>query len=323
MKTLSSDAIEILSLLKEYICESQLYLSQYSHSASEKHKNLKELQLKILSRSWEKEKSLDKKRLFKEKLWHSILDLESFLEGEFTHIFESSCEYIDQYFSGRSSYPVRVCIKVLAKGKIVTLLRRGKGRPLRDTSFDACLNSAFAEISKGKKHYICSDIPQYADLNNSSKDVSYQNARIDPEKVSQYNQSQASSNKVDGYDEEWARCWIPASKIGADSSEQESLDLETCYKSTLVVPMSLVVKSLNEDFIHQFEVEDSQERVIFGFLCLDHCNKNFFLKDPDPLFSYVVADILSLYIIEQLKYTKYSSTYREAIQTLGGKDENW
>jgi hypothetical protein len=93
-------------------------------------------------------------------------------------------------------------------------------------------------------------------------------------------------------------------------------DTTTCYKSTMVIPMSLIKSRLDDRFVHNFISSNEVENILFGFLCFDHCNTNFFHDNIDYLFGYILADSLSLYLILQLSCTEYSSTYKQAIEIL-------
>jgi hypothetical protein len=73
---------------------------------------------------------------------------------------------------------------------------------------------------------------------------------------------------------------------------------------------------MDEEFIRNFRANSSGLDVpktpILGFLCLDHHYSDFFNESDDISIGYILADILSLYLIQQLVCTEYSGTYERA-----------
>ncbi len=86
---------------------------------------------------------------------------------------------------------------------------------------------------------------------------------------------------------------------------------ETCYKSTLIIPITFYNNTLQEEFLSRFGMNNF-ERTIFGYLCFDHIETEYFNDAMDVDFGYIVADILSLYLVTTLIYTKRSTTYEHA-----------
>lgn len=298
---------DLLSLFKDYICENQLMLSQYSFMANEKHKNFKELQ-KLLETNKLK-KNITETSDLQESLNKSFLELEDYLKQAFFNAFNSSYKCSKLFFSGRSKYDFRLCIKVFLDGKIGTLFRLPNHSYEKEDSFDFNKNTAFKHIDQGiGDYYLCNNIPEKAGMSE------YENTRLSQEKVIAYNNSLKKNPfpvNFDGYDEKWAECWEPVRVLDQKDGVSPALP-ENCYKSTLVIPMSLITEKLEKQFEEHFELSRNKRRTIFGFLCFDHCNVDFFRKDSDSLFGYILADMLSLYLILQLTYTRYSSTYRQA-----------
>lgn len=107
-------------------------------------------------------------------------------------------------------------------------------------------------------------------------------------------------------DDEWRRNWNPLPSL---TGHPERPPIELCYKSTLVIPISVVTRELPKDFSKNFNI--SGDRIAFGFLCLDHENVDFF-KDRDIDTGYIFADLISLYLVDWLKCNVYSSVYTEA-----------
>lgn len=289
--------VNILALMQRYICDNQIALTQYMFTANERHKAIKEF-LTTENQSRSSHSIIDNER---EILKHLIIQLDEHLFLRLAEIFEKSYEYIDVFFKDRSSQKARMTLKIIEAGKLVTLLKipeiflEHEGAGMSD-------NTAFADIATGDAHFICNDIP------HAIKSNDYKNNRIDIEKAKKY-KSPKSNN--DSPDPEWANCWHPVIRL--DGHRRIAAPPETCYKSTVVVPMSLPTKDLSQKFKNRFNLSSSNaERAIFGFLCLDHTSVGFF-KDPvDIHFAYIISDMLSLYLIHQLMCTQYSSVYLEA-----------
>lgn len=82
------------------------------------------------------------------------------------------------------------------------------------------------------------------------------------------------------------------------------------YKSTLIVPMTLWNNDLSEEFKELVNL-DNVDRTIFGFLCFDHVDADYFDEENDVALGYVFADILSMYIFARLIYMESSKTFSD------------
>lgn len=83
--------------------------------------------------------------------------------------------------------------------------------------------------------------------------------------------------------------------------------------------MTLLGNTLVPEFKTKFkieEIESKNDRAIYGFLCFDNHKSNYFIEDIDVSIGYIFADILSLYLIERLRYTKYSETFNIALKKI-------
>lgn len=248
-------------------------------------------------------------------------DLSSYLDQEFRRISERNFSYLLKllkYKCPKDKYP-RACIKAIHGDQIVTLARDRFSNALEEY-FSASENTAFIKINETGKHYICKDIP--AEI----KQGTYKNARIyesavrrtysDPDLI------QAFQIRVLGKpDYKWQHCW---KKIHTPDASDDVPSAETCYKSTLVVPMTLMNSEdwLSHEFRMHFSIERERQKASFGFLCLDHQCKNFFNEKEDVDLGYIFADILSLYLIKRLTYTTYSRTFNEALTLINSGGGN-
>ncbi|MEL7071297.1 MAG: hypothetical protein AAGN15_21985 [Cyanobacteria bacterium J06581_3] len=252
------------------------------------------------------EDALSLKALIQE-LEEAIADLEQYAYSQFDEMFGDSFSYMSDYFISDSAYKPRACIKVITEEGVAPLVRRPEPFAfIEGLSAAPSENSAFDDImGEPITHYMCNDIPKQLSLGH------YKNNRVDMdlfrEMLKQYPEGHMP-------DEDWKKCWKKVHLIVENREEvlpPLEPPIEMCYRSTLVVPMSLVTKELSEDFIDQFEISADAGTAVFGFLCFDHPEAGFF-EAEDIDFGYVLADLLSLYIIQQLMYTDYSSVYRTA-----------
>jgi hypothetical protein len=304
------DSHDLLAFLREYICDNQAALSQYIFTANEKHKAIKEFLNEVKSFPEGADTEVNEK--YRENLSKLIIELDEHLLVNFGKIFEKTYGYIIRYFQSRSALPPRATIKVIDSNKIATLLKMPEFF-IENTYIDIAENSAFRAIAEDQKYYLCNDIP------TGIVQKLYKNKRIDLDKASNFvkrkrEEENALSERFKGrsrdiYDLDWAACWKPVRLI--DSNREIQPPAETCYKATLVVPMSLQTSKITKDFKTQFKISESKKRAIFGFLCFDHVLTDFF-NESDVDFAYILADMLSLYLIYYLMHTQYSSVYYEA-----------
>jgi hypothetical protein len=301
---------KILDCLNEYICENQSILSQYTFFVNELHKNLKDIHRSITNNNIESNEKL----LL--DLKEALVELESFLDEDLSKAFKSAYKCSEVFFDGRSEILPRMCIKVFIDNQIFTLLSLPSVDSTKGQGFEADRNTAFESINRGNKYYICNDIPKAVENNE------YKNCRIIREKVLKYNEILLNQKEdTDSLEKEWLECWLPSSVFDPTTNTKEveqQVDPRTCYRSTLVVPMSLTKSKLKNRFVEHFISSGNEaETIAFGFLCLDHDNVNFFDEKPDQSFVYILADVLSLYLIQQLSCTEYSSIYKDSIKLLG------
>ncbi|MCD4754916.1 MAG: hypothetical protein K8R75_03825 [Deltaproteobacteria bacterium] len=72
--------------------------------------------------------------------------------------------------------------------------------------------------------------------------------------------------------------------------------------------MTLWNNDLTDEFKKLINLENV-ERTIFGFLCFDHVETDYFDEETDVLLGYVFADLISLYIFSRLVYVEISKTF--------------
>jgi hypothetical protein len=287
-----------IDLLKDVVCYNQGELAQYSYLAGEKHKAMKdEFNAKNGSAS--------------KKLKKCKVELENHLNTEFMKIAKSNFERIKKYFHGRAKMEPRVCIKAYREKKIIDLIREKDQLYRVDCGLEE--NKGFYEVHETGKYYFCNNIPLEV------KRGRYFNPRLQIHKAEQFKPKTLDWlwKRLGKEDERWIECW---DKISIRGKAPITPLAEQCYKSTMITPMTLLgnVDSLwSTEFRERFGInigERSQGRVIYGFLCFDHHYKGYFIEKVDIPVSYIFADLLSLYLIINLIYTEYSTTYKKVEQ---------
>ncbi len=284
------------AFMREVICYNQGEYTQYSFLAGELHKRLKD--------------SLREFPTDIEMLRRLCDQLEDFLRRNLTRVSQKNFKYIKAYFRrNHTGTEPRVCIKGNyekdSKNYIVQVIRDRKvpywsAYPLED-------NSGFIDVGNSL-YSLCNDIPKQVATDK------YRNARIDPELAREYYKERSlepptSRDKQDfQYDEAWIKCWKTS-----DPSEPQS-----CYKSTLIIPMTLRNNKLDRAFWDIMSVKARREvsRTIFGYLCLDHVQEYYFNETIDIDVGYIFADILSLYMITRSIYTELSDAFYETIDSV-------
>ncbi|MBW4465043.1 MAG: hypothetical protein KME07_06340 [Pegethrix bostrychoides GSE-TBD4-15B] len=293
-----------LKAIRELICYNQGRLADYSFVASECHKRLKEELVRIgSSTALVSQQDLD-------ILKNRADDLSGYLDYEFRRVSHENFERLLRFFTYKTPLgkPLRACIKAVEGSTMVTLARDKFSIVEEDFSVGA--NTAFTRINETGTHYICNNIP------SEVKRGSYRNARIYEDAVRQIYSEPGLIRRLryrhsaTAVDRNWQQCW----KRVTVANLEELPPIETCYKSTLVIPMTLLNSNnwLSSEFRSHFNIGANGSRASFGFLCLDHQNTAFFNENEDLDLGYIFADISSLYLIQRLTYTTYSRAFNEA-----------
>jgi hypothetical protein len=315
IKTLESQRSELSLYLQQFskgirdaICFNQGEYIQYTFLAGEAHKVL---------------------RIAYETSPHDIsivhdtcMYLENILNRNMERVSQENFKFIKNYFSGRHPIEPRVCIKVPydqdeTHKLVIQLFRDRKVNYLSEYPLEA--NSGFWTVKRTGRWFLSNNIPKEVAQNL------YLNDRLDYTAVKEYDNQK--SHKADSrdedstyggasgfeYDQKWIACWKkPVSLEGAVLE----VDPTSCYKSTLIVPMTLWNNKLDEGFREVINKklkikikEDEISRIIFGYLCIDHVEEEYFNKKMDIDIGYMFADMLSLYLMTRLIYTDLSETF--------------
>ncbi len=216
-------------------------------------------------------------------------------------IYDICSEHIQKYFSKRSDFNVRICIKAQDKdGFFYDYYRYNAPQSPKKCRSDQ--NTGINEIVKMGRYYLCNNIP------NDVKNEEYKNPRLNGKDARQHmlKYGEIRDQKT------WKNYWYRFN----DQGEKVFFD-ESSYMSTLIIPMTLLNnKNLDENFRSHFKIpvksEDENHRAIYALLCLDHVESNFFIEELDATVGYIFADIMSLYLISYLMYVDFSGTFKKA-----------
>ncbi len=276
--------------LRDFVCSHQGNLIEYFFLAGEYHKELKN------------EFSKSKKNIHDIK--QKGIDLKTFIDESLLNSVAKSFDEMQKMFLGRHVHPPRICLKAnLGKVNktIVPLVREKRVGYISDCFVHE--NTAFEFVQKNGTSYLCQNIPE------SAQKALYKNPRLIEDEVEKY----SDNLNYNGYiDENWVKCWRGNRNEPKTTTTE---DYQNCYKSTLIIPLTLWNNKLGPIFINKFRMKDV-DRTIFGYLCFDHISTDYF----DPIFDvdsgYVYADILSLYLLVRFVYIDQSKTFNDVSELL-------
>ena len=220
----------------------------------------------------------------------------------------STDKLLSAYFRETSVQPndkqPRICIKGIIKDNKLYDMYRGGSYNMGEI-YPITANSGFEQVLMNGRYYLCNDIPEYALAG------SYENRRLNRKLFPSYSIPKSSLSSVN--DPNWVKLW-------SDYKGNVSQDPYSCYKSTLIFPISLNNLSMSPSFRkHSKTIELGDKELIYGFLCFDHCESEYFNEDIDIEFGHTFANILSLYFLKRNLCTKESNCYIEICKYLENK----
>jgi hypothetical protein len=298
-----------VAFVRYVICQNQGRLAVHYFLANRKHKRLKDKLLELKDKGGPPtQDDLDEL-----KACHS--DLGDYLFNSFSEACSENFKYFKSMFTykcKKNKLP-RICVKSVIRDKVITLAKDLYSDAVEEES-PASSNTAFEFIKGTGNPYICNDIPK------AIKRSEYENYRIYGDAVKRFYRVPGPVGNFrlrhrEKEDVEWQQCW---KRVRTPNGSDEMPDISTCYKSTLVIPMTLVSSnnSLPSEFTDYFKIKYNSTKTSIGFLCLDHRNINFFDEREDVDLGYIFADLLSLYLIQNLTCTDYSNIYKESTSFL-------
>lgn len=284
--------------LCDFICYHQGEFIQYAFLAGEYHKAMKtEFYVQKRNRN-----AIEAK--------HD--ELIGYLNEKIGDVFSTSFGLIQHFFSARHIKSPRICLKANFDPKeklVIGLFREQIVGYNSDCSVNE--NKGFHYIKENGRYYLCQNIPKEAQRGE------YYNPRLIKEAVDNYQPlsriKRYFKTKNDFFlDENWVNCWR---RIETGDGQPVKAHYRSCYKSTLIIPLTLWNNKLNPKFIEKFNIADVN-RTIFGYLCFDHIETNYFNPVFDVDVGYIFADILSLYLLVRFVFVDQSTTYNEVKQFL-------
>lgn len=289
--------LNILDLIKSAVCKNQGLFIDYQYTGGKYHSAVKE-------------ELYGATCINKKKLKKTIEELGDYLGDYLDDVISLNYQYMEGYFQGRSEIQPRITVKAYRDDKIVDVYRKGSEY---FSKYHLDQNTGFKQVYESGSYYICNNIPREVEKGR------YINPRLDNKKVLDYLKLKDITKELD--EQRWIDCWV-GNHLEKDDQIIRATE-ESCYRSTLIVPMTLINNDgVSLDFKRHFEIPSPSGsrvgRAVYGFLCFDHREKDYFDAQIDCKFGYIFADILSLYFIEILNYTTFSKTFNEAYSHLSG-----
>ncbi len=288
-----------LPLIQDCVCDLQGLLAQYITVAAKKHMHLKDA---------DENSSV-------EDLQERYDDLNSYLNESMSESYDITHKYLKKYFKGRSKYSSRITLKApYGENSITDLFRKDKS-PF--DAFDIDDNTAFESIKNNGQYFICNDIPDAVRKEKyKNKRINLQNARQNYELPGWFKKQSFKFLGQKEEDTKWESYWI--------NTSENRPDTESCYKSTIVIPLTLINATLSKEFKEYLSSENEEydedndkfKKLMFGFLCIDHRHINYFNHGEDIRICYIIADILSLFLITRMMYTSNSRKYKKTKELL-------
>jgi hypothetical protein len=285
--------------LRKFVCYHQGAFIQYAFLAGEYHKAMKE----ELYKPDREINSIEAKKT----------ELLNYLHSQLAEVADESFKLMQTFYSGRDEKSPRICIKVNfnpARDEIVSLFREQEVGYISDCIVNE--NKGFQYVKDNGNYYLCHDIPKDAISGE------YYNPRLIPEAVANYKAPGFLKRSRRGgdssfIDDAWVNCWKRSTNETGKTSKPH---YRNCYKSTLIVPLTLKNNHLDARFLEKFNLKTVTERTIFGYLCFDHIKTKYFRRIFDVDIGYVFADILSLYLLIRFIYVDQSKTFSNVMNYL-------
>ena len=274
----------VIRVMHKAVCFNQGRYLEYNFIAAEKHRNLKD------------SLRLDKNNV--ENIAKLTKELVDFVNTKFYENTHENFKVLHAYFSTRKRPYPRICIKgsfrADNKSTVVSVFRDSLVK--YDSNSEINKNSGFKSVYKNGAYFLENNIPKAA------AEGRYFNPRLKQDCAKSY-----LGSKTSGKSAKWSDCWI------GDKTESSSF-----YKSTMIIPMTLWNNKISDEFKDLINMSNV-DRTIFGFLCFDHTEANYFNEEEDVPVGYVFADIMSMYVFTRLIYMEISKTFSEAEDWLSKK----
>jgi hypothetical protein len=281
----------LLKSIREFICFNQKNTIKNEYLVSERHKDLKNY-------FNDPAHSTDElRKRYGEFVIHSYLEL--------LNVFDPNKELINNIFCalGKNA-PPRITIKTINAENVLNIYRSTRRADFCSSAINE--NTGFSEIlHENKICYLENNLPDKFALGQ------YRNPRLTEEARQPFTKKEI----------EWKDCWTYSKK-----EKEHSGDVEW-YSSTLILPMS--IRSSESDktdvnFHNHFfnEVGHGKDfRTIWGFLCFDSPDVDYFDRDEFVDVGYILADVLSLYLMFFYTHISGSGTIKKIETEIGASQK--
>lgn len=299
--------LRLLPILRQALTYNQGAYLQYSYTAFQLHKDIRQ--------------ALLVRPLSVEALEARLSALDAFLDEGLETVLGNMFRLLDVAFYTIDPYaPLpRMCVKANKKEhgtELIFDLYRYYPAPEGEfvTSgyvkepFPVVDNTGFNHVATTGSYFLAPDIPR-AVLNG------YKNPRLDDHKAHRYKPPSILTRMLSRRDQAWEGCWKTY-----DSSGIGTTPADACYKSTLIIPVGLSKDQLTSEMlelIHRsFPSATDLQVLIFAYLCFDHTSAHYFSKSVHVDLGYMFANMLCLYFSTKWVLTAGSATYGTAYRRI-------
>ena len=286
------------STLNTFVCKLQGRLLNFLALAHETHKSLR-LKIAHNAPAGEINAKFDYlEKILNHYLLKSLQDCERYLEG-------TSC--MKKGYLKRRRISARLTIMAVRSlnneyPSVLDLHRDDMNIVYGSTGTPTKGNTGFEQVWETRKAYLCNNIPKEASRR------AYTNPRLNPDTIAKHTHG-SGLRKLEKNDDLWESCWT-------GYRQDETAKPKSCYRSTLIVPISLAPWQIDHELRDYLSQKASLEgSPIFGFVCFDHVRINFF-SEEDKQIALIVADLFSLLLFSRHMLTTWSETYNSVASAI-------
>jgi hypothetical protein len=309
----------LLAVASRFVCKAQGDFAAYSFYCGDSHRRMKNCLRDCEARPSDGDALIRLRREIEGA--EGYIGFESYVNRGLANATRETFERMEEFFSlrvkERKAFAPRFCVKVFSpKGEGIFVLSRStkNARPEETLPWEYIReeDTGLSSVAETGRPYLENDIPE------SFRRGNYKNPRIDQQNVKAYQKPwlqdvrpMFSENPFE--DVEWKRCW---KRNGQGENLPPTIN---CYKSTLVVPVSLSGNGMSDEFRVRFTRSSfDYGNLLLGFLCVDSHSANFF-EEGDKKIGYIFADVLSLFLILNMSLLEHSRAYQKAKICLGNR----
>jgi len=264
---------------------------QYHYLASRRHKAVRE----ALSSAGPGLRQVEK----------ALVAFLEFLNQRFYEATAKNFELLHAYYSSKGGVAPRICLKgtfrVNTSETVVSIFRDHDVDYEKQSDASIERNSGFFHIKETGSYFLENNLP------SAVLQGRYVNPRLDTDAIHSEFRGKGQLSQLNNA---WDRYWIGNNDTRTNDSSN--------YKSTLIVPLTLSVDNLTDDFRKEVPLEDV-DRTVFGFLCFDHREVGYFDESTDVSIGQIFAGFLCHFVFTRLIFTDMSSTFKAVSALLGGR----